>query len=172
MENIQESPTSTEKGYISHLRDGIDIVRMVLFLKLKKRLKKRFQAKKGKEFVMLLSGAVVNELFGLHNPKEPFATFSKENKKLIQDELSKIPKTFPELLIPITDSLRMHFFCNHAEGMPDLSATTLERARNLGILLEDRPTPLPKNFMELVYKIGESYGLITTQEKSKENGNG
>ena len=163
MEKSQKSPEPS-KGLISNLRDGIDLVRMVLFSKLKDSLKDGPYEKRGERFIMHLCGAVINELFGTQNPEEPFSSFAKENKAIIQKELSGIPKRFPELLIPITDALRMHFFCNHAEGHANLSPSYLERAKEMGILLDERPTPLPKNFMELVYKIGLSYGLIRHQE--------
>jgi hypothetical protein len=42
----------------------------------------------------------------------------------------------------------------------------LARAREYGILIEERDVPLPKGFMELVYRVGKSYGLVGSRKNS------
>ena len=60
-------------------------------------------------------------------------------------------------------ALRIHFLCNYQEGVDDDRATVLARARDLGVLIEERDVPLPKGFMELVYRVGKAHGLIQEQ---------
>ncbi len=157
-----------ERGFIQSLREGVDVVRMIFFMEAKKAFKKSY-SNKGEKFQRLLAAAVINRLFGTPNPEHPYKEFATKHKKLIDEELSKVPERFPELLIPLTDALRIHFLCNHCEGMPDFSAEILARAKEAGILIEDRDTPLPKGFMNLVYKIGKAYGLI--QQSGNDNDN-
>lgn len=150
---------STERGLIESLRDGVDIIRLVLFKRLKEHIKENYPEEE-ESFQRMLAAAIVNALFGTKNPEKTFSQFAEENAKVIEKELSKIPENFPDLLIPITDALRMHFLCNHAEGLPDYSVKILAQAKEYGILIEDRDVPLPKGFMNLVHKIGIHYGLI------------
>lgn len=154
-----------QSSLIENLRDGVDVVRLILFKRLKEHLKKEYPQKNEKNR-KLLAAAIVNELFGTKNLEKNFCIFAKNNIKLIEKELSKIPKNFPDLLIPLTDALRMHFLCNYAEGLPDYSAKVLARAKDLGILIEEREVPLPRGFMNLVYKIGTYYGIIKNQKAS------
>ena len=154
-----------ERGLIESLREGVDVVRMVFFMRAKKSLQARY-GNKDEEFQRLLSAAMLNRLFGTPNPQSPYREFAEEHAELIDRELRRVPEEFPDMLIPLTDALRMHFLCNHCEGMPDLSAEILAQARDYGILIEDRNVPLPKGFMNLVYRIGKAYGLINpSQEK-------
>ena len=157
-----------QRGLIESLREGVDVVRMVFFMRAKKSLQVRY-GHKNEEFQRLLSAAMLNRLFGTPNPQSPYREFAEEHAELIDRELKRVPEEFPDLLIPLTDALRIHFLCNHCEGMPDLSAEILAQAREYGILLEDRDVPLPKGFMNLVYRIGKAYGLINpAQEKEGE----
>ncbi len=150
------------RGLIQSLREGVDMVRMIFFMQAKQVFSNEY-TDKGDDFPKLLAGAMLNRLFGTPNPESPYKEFAERYKKLIDEELTKVPKRFPELLIPLTDALRIHFLCNHCEGMPDLSAKILARAKDMGILLEDRDTPLPKGFMNLVHRLGKAYGLIYDQ---------
>ncbi len=157
-----------QRGLIESLREAVDVVRMVFFMRAKKSLQARY-GHKDEEFQRLLSAAMLNRLFGTPNPQSPYREFAEEHAELIDRELKRVPEEFPDLLIPLTDALRIHFLCNHCEGMPDLSAEILAQAREYGILLEDRDVPLPKGFMNLVYRIGKAYGLINpAQEKEGE----
>ena len=65
---------------------------------------------------------------------------------------------FDRLRIPLTDALRIQFLCDSQEGFGN--EEMLKCAKDLGILIVDRGVPLPKNFMNLVRKVGQSYGLI------------
>ncbi len=151
---------------IQSLRDGVDIVRMIFYVEAKKMLTQKYQDNSG-EFHRLLAAAMVNRLFGTPNPESPYQEFALENERLVDQELKEIPKQLPKLLIPLTDALRIHFLCNHCEGMMDLSAKVLSRAQGYGILIEDRDVPLPKGFMKLAYRIGKAYGLLNPNQEEK-----
>ncbi|MFP3983231.1 MAG: hypothetical protein ACLFV2_06015 [Desulfurivibrionaceae bacterium] len=150
-----------KKELIPSLREGVDVVRMIFF----KNMKDYFTGKypeAGNDFPGLCAAAVMNELFGTPNPEEKFAGFAADNRETINRELNNISTQFPELCIPLTDALRIHFLCNQQEGVAGDHEATLRRARDLGGLLEDREVPLPKGFMELVGRLGKSYGFINS----------
>jgi hypothetical protein len=151
-----------DREFIQALREGVDVVRMIFFVRMRDHLRERYP-EKDKKFTQMLAGAILNELFGTRNPEKAFSDFADENIGLIRKELKEVPENFEDLLIPLTDALRMHFLCNHQEGLPDYSLNVLARARDYGILLEDRNAPLPKGFMELVYRVGKAYGLVREQ---------
>ena len=147
-----------ENRLIPILREGIDVVKMVFFRKLKAYLAAKYPERNA-QWVSQLCGALINELFGQRNTEEPFGTFLKSHAAVIDLELKSIPGQFPEMLIPLTDALRVQTMCDYQEGM-DTSAV-LERARELGILLVDRELPLPAPFMNLVRRLGSAFGLLT-----------
>ncbi len=158
--------TTFDREFLPSLREGIDLVRMIFFKELKVYLGKTY-ADAEESYAGMLAGAIMNELFGTPNPQEKFADFAEENKQTIANELSKVNSNFPDLCIVITDALRIHFLCNHQEEIGDDSENEkiLARAKEYGILLSERDVPLPKGFMELVYRVGKAHGLIVEQNK-------
>jgi len=146
-----------ESKLIPSLREGVDIVKMILFKKLKTRLPEKYPHKDS-VFSSWLAGAIINELFGTPNPAEPFAQFVADNKFFIKLEIKNIPSDFPEMCIPLTDALRVQFLCDHQEGID--SSHILSQANQLGILLTEREAPLPAKFMGLVRKLGGSFNLL------------
>ncbi len=151
-----------DREFIQAIREGIDIVRMVFFVRMRDHILEHYTGN-SREWCQMLTGAILNELFGTRNPEPRFVSFAQEHSSLIEKELRAVPENFGDLLIPITDALRMHFLCNHQENMPDYSLSVLARAKDYGILLEERNVPLPKGFMEMVYRIGKAYGLVVEQ---------
>lgn len=147
-----------ESKLIPVLREGVDVIKMILFKKLKTRLPQKYPHKDS-TYVNYLAGAVINELFGIQNPAEPFAGFALENKFFIKLELKNITSDFPEMRIPLTDALRVQFMCDYQEGID--STHILTQAKQQGILIIERDVPLPAKFMTLVRKLGNSFDLIT-----------
>lgn len=152
-----------DRKFIPSLREGIDVVKMIFFRNLKKYLIKKFP-EKGDVCAGMLAGAMMNELFGSPNPQEKFMTFAAENSELIKQELNNVSREFSELCILLTDALRMDFLCNHQEGIGENNEEILKKARDYGILIESRDLPLPKGFMELVYRVGKANGLVIPQK--------
>lgn len=148
-----------ERKFVPSLREGVDIVRMIFFKKMKEHLTKKYPNEDA-SYPGMLAGAIMNDLFNTRNPAENFASFAAANKEVIQKELECAAAQFPDLRIPLTDALRIHFLCNHQEGIVENNEEVLRKARDYGLLIEDRDVPLPKGFMELTHRIGVAYGLL------------
>jgi hypothetical protein len=152
---------NTEAGFESKLipimREGVEMIRMIFFKQLKEYLLAN-NPDGDIAYCGRLAGSVINALFGTDNPAEPFASFVQNNRDRIEQELKNIPTTFEEMRIPLSDGLRVQFLCDSMEGID--SSAILVRADELDILLHDRPVPLPKNFLELVRRLGKSHNLL------------
>lgn len=152
-----------DRKLIPSLREGIDVVKMIFFKNLKESLMKKFP-EEGDVYAGMLAGAIMNDLFGSPNPQEKFRLFAEDNSQRIRQELENVSTEFTDLCILLTDALRMHFLCNHQEGIEDNNEEILKKARDYGILIEARDVPLPKGFMQLVYRVGKANGLIVEQQ--------
>lgn len=148
---------AVESKLIPILREGVEIVKMISFKKLKTALAKKYPDREP-AFVGKLAGALVNEIFGVPASDESFAIFAREHVTLIAHEQAKAGTMLEELLIPLTDALRIQSLCDHQEGLN--STATLQQAHALGILLTDRDLPLPHSFIELVRRLGSAFGLL------------
>ena len=144
------------------LREGIDIIKMVLFNELKPFLEKRYPERDPGDIIRL-TGAVVNDLFGVENMEEPFASFTRENAHVIKKEVEAIATNFDHLHIPLTDALRIQYLCDSQEGVN--SESVLEKAKDLNIILTDREVPLPGAFMSLVRSFGVAYKILEQIKK-------
>lgn len=139
------------------LREGIEIVKMISFKRLKEALAAKHPDQEA-AFIAKLAGALVNVIFGAPAHEEPFAVFARNHAHLIAHEQTKIGAMLEELRIPLTDALRMQSLCDHQEGLD--STAVLQQAHNLGILLADRELPLPHSFIALVRRLGSGFGLL------------
>jgi len=135
---------------------------MVLFNELKPFLEKRYPERDPGDIIRL-TGAVVNDLFGVENMEEPFASFTRENAHIIKKEVEAIATNFDHLHIPLTDALRIQYLCDSNEGVN--SESVLEKAKNLNIILTDREVPLPGAFMSLVRSFGVAYKILEQIKK-------
>jgi hypothetical protein len=147
-----------ESRLIPIMRDGIEVIKMIFFLKLKASLAARYPDR-DRTFILHLAGAIINQLFGSPNTAEPFASFVPEHRALIAEEMARLGSEFKEMRIPLTDALRMQTLCDHQEGSEN--SVILAEAKNSGILLFDRELPLPHGFLHLVHRLGKAHGLLT-----------
>ena len=150
-----------ESQLLPILREANNIIKMILFKKLKTYLSNKY-SKHEASYINKLSGAIINDLFGTPSSEENFASFAAENKALIDKEIENIATEFPEMRIPLTDALRIQFLCDSQEGID--SSSILSRAKDLSLLLMDREVPLPKNFINLVRHIGNKFDLLAPQD--------
>ncbi|GKT10348.1 hypothetical protein [Desulforhabdus sp. TSK] len=157
-----------ESNLIPILRDGIDVIKMLFFQKLKTNLAGRY-AEAEPAHINRLAGAIINELFGTVHQAGPHAEFAEKNRSSIQQEMGGIPVHFPEMLIPLTDALRVQFLCDCRENVD--STSVLSRAKEWGILLTEREVPLPAQFMSLVRKLGSSMGVLQEMQGYQRDGN-
>ena len=148
-----------DRKFIPSLREGVDMVKMIFFKDLKNYLQGKFKEKEP-AYCGMLAGAMMNELFGTPNLDEKFKSFTHENSERIRQELGNVAHEFKDLCILLTDALRIHFLCNHQEEIEDNNEEILVKAKEYGILIEERDVPLPKGFMELIYTVGKARGLI------------
>jgi len=145
-----------ENRLIPILREGIHVIKMVLFQTLRTGRAERYPQEE-RIFVNQLAGAVINELFGMPNREEPFRSFGIANQALIAAELARLATDYPELRGPLSDALRVQFLCDSREGVENPALLT--RADALGILIRDREVPLPDNFMTLARSLGEKHQM-------------
>ncbi len=141
-----------ENRLIPLLREGIHIIKMILFKVTRDGLAERYPQQE-RTFINQLTGAMINELFCTPNHEEPFLSFTINNRPLIEEEMKRIADDFPELRIPLTDALRVQFLCDSQEGLDN--PVMLTQARDLGILIAEREIPLPDHFMTLARSLGE-----------------
>jgi len=141
---------------IAALREGVAVVQMVLFKEMKTRLVEK-RPSDDPAFLSMLAGSITNEVFATRNPAEKFILFRKENRAEIEQELLSMGVEMVELCATITDALRIQTLCDHQEG--EDSSEILLRAKELGILIEEREIPLPSTFMTVVRVLGEEHNL-------------
>lgn len=152
-----------DKKFIPTLREGVDMVKMIFFKDLRNYLQGKFREKEP-AYCGMLAGAMMNELFGTPNHNEKFKSFTHANSERVRQELGNVAHEFKDLCILLTDALRIHFLCNHQEEIKDNNEEILVKAKEYGILIEERDVPLPKGFMELTNTVGKARGLIGEQK--------
>ena len=154
------------------LREGIDVIKMVLFRELKRLLLLRHR---DPVYANNLTGAVVNELFGIMHPGAAVESFSQANQDAVEKTFQTICTELDHLKIPLTDALRIQFLCDSHEGMD--STAVLEKAMKQKLLIVERDVPLPGAFMNIARSFGRSYGILDSQpltvaETAQTNPNG
>ena len=146
-----------ESRLIPIMREGIEVIKMIFFKQLKEDLLAN-RPECDRAYCGQLSGAVINTLFGTENTAEPFASFTAANAEHIDRILRTIQRSFAEMRIPLSDALRVQFLCDSMEGID--SGAILIQADELGILIHDRPVPMPKHFLDLVRRLGRRFNLL------------
>lgn len=149
---------SSHERLVPLLREGVEVIKMVLFKHLKEHIRSSRQALDPTQ-VVRLAGAAVNELFGHVPTQEPHLSFALRHGELIENILREIPTALAPLRTPLTDALRMQCLCDRHEGRD--STRVLRRANELGILVLERHVPLPASFMSLVRSWGTASGLLS-----------
>lgn len=146
-----------ESKLIPILRQGVAIIQMILFKRIRDHLARQYPGRDTGD-INKLSGAIVNDLFGTPNTEEPFATFVNENKKCIDEEINRFHREFADMMIPLTDALRVNVLCDNQEGID--SSAILQRAHDRQLLLVSREVPLPGRFINLVRELGNKYDIL------------
>lgn len=146
-----------ESKLVPILREGIEIVKLIFFKQLQSHLAKKFPDRE-KPFINKLAGAVINQYFGIAH-QEDFVQFAADHQGAVDEILREVPRDMETMRIPLTDSIRILTLCNYQEGVD--SSSLLERAKDYGILMVEREMAMPNKFIELIRKLGESFGLLT-----------
>jgi len=155
-----------ESKLVPVLREAVGIVKAVAFKRLRAGLSGKYP-EQDSVYHNRLAGAVVNELFGTPNSEAVFVDFNANNCDRIQAELNAAAPALNDLRIPLTDALRVQFLCDTLEGID--TGRTLERAKDLGILMVNREVPLPRTFMNLVRRLGVAHNLLQPSALPEEN---
>ena len=158
MPEASDKTAAMKSRLLPILRDGVEVVKMVFFLRLKEELTTKHPAL-DRAAIPRLAGAVLNELFGGVSPDPAWTAFRDQHLELIEQTLADLPRTMIAMCIPLSDALRMAALCDHQESGQDTTAI-LARARDLGVLLVDRELPLPHRFLDLARRLGKAHGLI------------
>ncbi len=154
---MEEKTTARQSRLKEVLREGVQVIMMVVFKHLRTFIAAKYPDEK-QDFHAMLTGAVINALFGQENREEKFQTFKNENKAIVEQELLTFAASNSEMCDNITDALRVQVLCDSLEG--ENNEHILQRADELGILVKDRAIPLPTTFMTRVRTLGEENGLI------------
>ncbi len=150
-----------ESRLVPILRQGIAVVQMVLFKRLKEYLSEKYPAQEA-AFITMLTGTVVNDVFCTPNEEKPFLLFIRENESLIEETMKEIPLELIDMMVPLTDALRIQVLCDHQEGID--SIPILAHANELKILLVPREIPLPSSFIGLVRELGNRHDILIPPE--------
>lgn len=141
------------------LQEGVEVTKMVLFLKLKAFCAQRLP-EQSPAFHTQLAGGVINDLFT--PPPDlpgPAKTFISTHREMIDRERQAFLGESPEMKIVLTDALRVQTICDLTAGQPD--PELLQRAKSAGILLTEREMPLPHTFIDMARRLGKANGLLT-----------
>jgi hypothetical protein len=149
-----------EPQLVPSLREGVDIIKMVLYRELKSLLMAR-HADRDPVYVNQLTGVVVNELFGMPSLDADMQTFGRENRDALEKAFRIISTDLDHLKIPLTDALRIQFLCDSHEGIDRVAV--LEKAETKGLLIVERDVPLPGAFMNIVRSFGRAYRILDPQ---------
>ena len=152
----EENP-QRESHLLKVLREGVSLIQMILFRQIRNELARSYPERDG-GYISMLAGALIGEIFNSPNPDERFVLFRKENKAMLEQELLAIKDLHATMLPALTDALRIQALCDSQQNIDDPALLT--RANELGLLVLDRPVPMPSTFMTLVRGIGEQHGLI------------
>ena len=113
---MKETDKKVEGEIVPTLRQGIDIIKMVLFKELKPHMKKSYPQLEPED-TGRLAGAVINNLFGIEDMEKTVEAFTAANQHLIDAEVAAFAENFDHLRIPLTDALRVQYLCDSHEGI-------------------------------------------------------
>ena len=105
---MSEKEDNIHGDLVPTLRQGIDIIKMVLFKELKPHMEKHYPQLAPEE-AGRLTGAVINNLFGIEDMEKSVETFNSANQHLIHAEVAAFAENFDHLRIPLTDALRVQY---------------------------------------------------------------
>jgi len=155
---MSSKTTTNEAKLVPILREGIEIVKIILYKELRDHLRQRYQGQWSDEVIIQVTAAVVGEVFGGRPPDVPLACGSEGHRPAIDQTRAELATSLPHLRIPLTDALRTMALCDYQEGGD--RSPLLKQAQDDGLLLMDRDLPLPNQFIDLVRRLGTAMGIL------------
>jgi hypothetical protein len=138
------------KGQILKINEQIDNVSIIIMMSTAKRLLDKYRKYYGEEISPLLAAALVNRLFNKEPGNDVGEKFSKENKELIFNELSKI-KDEPDIcyMVSMTAHMKANIAGNSAQFTESL-LRWISELDNLKIIIPIEKIKMPKSIDEFI----------------------
>lgn len=155
--DVSQEPGFVDSKLIPVMREAVITVQMLVFKVLRASVHDRY-VDQVEPYHTQLAGAVINNLFGTQPLDAAVAVFAASNRHLVERELRELAGCCGSLLPVLTDALRMKTICDNQEGIHSMPSLLMAKA--LGLLLEERPFPLPSTFMIQVRYLAAEYGLV------------
>jgi replicative DNA helicase len=155
--DVSREPGFVDSQLIPVMREAVMTVQMIVFKVLKASVHDRY-VDQIEPYHTQLAGAVINNLFGTQPLDAAVAVFATSNRHLVERELRELSNCCGSLIPVLTDALRMKTICDNQEGIHSIPSLLMAKA--LGLLLEDRPLPLPSTFMMQVRHLAAEHGLV------------
>jgi hypothetical protein len=162
------SSSSFDSKLIPVLREAVVTVQMALFRHLKAHVRQQHQNLSPQEHIWL-TGAVIASLYGNEPADTSGSGFVRQHRELIETELRLLHHHAQDLIPYITDSLRMQALCDQCEARSSIACLLL--AKELGLLDEARPVPLPSTFMLSVRNLAAGQGLTAAMPSASSQEN-
>lgn len=153
----EDSKEEKQSRLITSLREGVAVVQMIFFKQLRIQLTESHPTFDQKQ-ISMLTGSIINEVFGTPNNEPHFIAFRKEHWAVIEQDLLRLNDFIPELIPSLTDAIRVQTLCDSQEGID--SSNVLLRGKQYSYLVEDRDIPLPSTFMTQIRLLGEKHNLL------------
>lgn len=150
-----------KKRLAQKMLQGVNIIKVVLYKLLTDNFAEKYK-EKGEYFYKTLAAAMINEIFGCHNP-ESKEVFNK-NKKIVEEEIKILGSKHPELKRPITDALRVFIQANYMLGSNTMK--NMDHVENLynkaverGIFIKGGEAPSPEPFLQMADDLIKKYNV-------------
>ena len=153
----EDSKKEKQSRLLASLREGVAVVQMILFKQLRIQLAEN-HSEFDKKQLSMLTGSIINEIFGTPNSEPQFMAFRKEQWAVIEQDLLHLEDLVPQLMPSLTDAIRVQTLCDSQEGVE--SSNVLLRAKQYSYLAEEREIPLPSTFMTQIRLLGEQHNLL------------
>lgn len=140
---------------------GVDAIKLTIYKTMETKLIDKYEVK-GRDFCSKLAAAAVNEIYGCHIPDTE--SRYQTHRNIIEAEMSDLGKSNPDLIRPITDSLRVYIQANHMLGssrMKDMEFVMdlFKKATDRGLFIKGGDAPKPESFLRMANEIAQRYEI-------------
>jgi len=148
-ERDMKSQDNRVADLIKRMSEGVQVVKLGLYLRLINSLKDTCEMEKAK----WLAAAIVNELFSESPPDTKGKIFLESNRTLIEQIISEVGGN-KEVCEAVTQAVRVKGIIDDTVGgdTQKVLLSPLEKLRRLGILVPGGKTPEPDSFLSMARK--------------------
>ena len=112
----EDSKEAKQSRLIASLREGVAVVQMIFFKQLRIQLTESHPTFDEKQ-ISMLTGSIINEVFGTPNSEPHFMAFRKKQWALIEQDLLILKTLVPQLIASLTDAIRVQTLCDSQENI-------------------------------------------------------